>query len=893
VQLQNITFSTFAQVQAAMTQSGANTVLNLGGGQTVTFVNQQIANFTAAEFSLPAPVASSSSSSSTTGTGTSGSTSSTTSTANVINPAIVQPTQPGQVVGFMLRNNGTTAIGAHEVTFGQTFTEGEVPAGSQLVATINGTQVPVQMNVMTTNADGSAQYAVLTLMQPALGAAASVNGMLSLATAPTVQTPLSLSSLSASNYNLVVTLNLHNADGTSTPYVLNAATLLQQALAAGTVTTIKQGPQVTEAQFNVPISGSLYVNFDVSLYADGSTATDVSFNNDIAMSAAGGTANYDATITQNGTVVLQQSNITEYQYQTWNQEVYSNGAPQAQVVQSIAALELAGAIPNYDLTAGESAATIAAEASQLGGSTYGILGSGSVDTYMPTTGGRADIGPQPEWNVVWLETQDPTAAAYALAQANAAGSAPWNFYNAQTGTYVTLTQYPTLWTDGRAASSGLTPLTQAASSSSGWTLDAAHQPDLSYVAYLLTGNQQYLNELNAQASWAEIQDWPAVRQNGLGLVANGADQVREQAWSLREIDEAMKTYFTQMEDNNWAYLVSQIPTWTAQEGQAYGYLPGDYGGSPSIAPWEQDYFVSTAVEAAEMGNQDAVTFLKWESNFIVGRFLNAANGFYPQDGVAYNLTVVNASGTQLTTWASIEQATLAAGQSVTTSLGNANGDYAELAMQSLAGIITVTGSTAAMQAYGWLLASGLPYVNAIGGTQFDIVPRLPDGQLLTGNNVIISTDTTATTLQGSNNDQLIEAGSGNDTIYGGSGTNLLFAGSGNDLLVGGPNSDYLFAGSGADTLSGGAGSNFMQAGSGPDIFQLSASDAAIDIIAEFKVGKDHLAIAGAGPASALVTTILQTMTTDSAGDAVLHLSGSHTVTLQGIGQSQVTTAIFQ
>jgi hypothetical protein len=465
-----------------------------------------------------------------------------------------------------------------------------------------------------------------------------------------------------------------------------------------------------------------------------------------------------------------------------------------------------------------------------------------------------------------------------------------------------VTQYPNLWVDGRAtASAGYTALTQPVSGATGWTADPAHQPDLSYVAYLLTGQQQYLYELNAQASWSESDDWTAYRQNGLGLVANGQDQVRQQAWSLREIDEAayanpegsaMKTYFTQMEDNNWHWLVSQIPTWTAQEGQAYGYLPGTYG-SGTIAPWEQDYFVSTAVQAAELGNQDAVTFLKWESNFIVGRFLNADNGFAPQNGVAYNLTVSSASGAPLQTWAAIETASAAAGQTNDSNWSQSQGDYAQLAEQSLAGIITVTESTAAIQAYGWLLASGAPFLNSIAGTQFDIVPRLADGQLLTANHVIISTDTSATTLTGTNNDQLIEAGSGNDTIHGGSGINILFAGSGNDMLFGGANADYLFAGSGADTLSAGAGSNFMQAGSGPDIFELSVSDAAIDIIADFKVGTGHLMIAGAGPSSTLVATILQTMTEDGSEDTILHLSASHAVTLQGISESQVTTAIFR
>ena len=52
------------------------------------------------------------------------------------------------------------------------------------------------------------------------------------------------------------------------------------------------------------------------------------------------------------------------------------------------------------------------------------------------------------------------------------------------------------------------------------------QPDLSYVAYLMTGDRYYLDQLNAQATFSVFSDWPVYRENGLGLVANGSDEVR-------------------------------------------------------------------------------------------------------------------------------------------------------------------------------------------------------------------------------------------------------------------------------------------------------------------------------------------------------------------------------
>ena len=107
----------------------------------------------------------------------------------------------------------------------------------------------------------------------------------------------------------------------------------------------------------------------------------------------------------------------------------------------------------------------------------------------------------------------------------------------------------------------------------------------------------------------------------------------------------------------------------------------------------------------------------------MGRFLNSSNGFNPHDGAAYNLIVGNGNGTTYQTWAQIEQATVAAGDS--NGSGWADGNFAELAAQTLAGIITLTGSSAAKQAYDWLMSSGAPQINPFVDPQFDVVPDQP------------------------------------------------------------------------------------------------------------------------------------------------------------------------
>jgi Ca2+-binding RTX toxin-like protein len=160
-----------------------------------------------------------------------------------------------------------------------------------------------------------------------------------------------------------------------------------------------------------------------------------------------------------------------------------------------------------------------------------------------------------------------------------------------------------------------------------------------------------------------------------------------------------------------------------------------------------------------------------------------------------------------------------------------------------------------------------------------------------------ATGTTNTLRLSAPDDRPIDPSSGNNHLVGGSGLGLLFAGTGTDGASGGANSDYLSASSGNDTLSGGAGANFMQAGSGPGstMFDLQMADAAKDIISGFRLGQDHLhvtnptGVALAGPG---VAALIGGATSDAAGNAVLHLSEHHDVTLSGIGVAKLGSGMF-
>src|SRR5215813_5042524 len=163
------------------------------------------------------------------------------------------------------------------------------------------------------------------------------------------------------------------------------------------------------------------MTFNITTSVDGTSRTDVQFNNDYAMQAVGGEVKYDATIKQNGTTVLQQTNIDQFQYQTWHKQIWSNGAPQVNIQHDIVALEKTGAIQNYDLSIPVDPSLLAYEATAIASPGWGgVLAANGVTQDMPMTGGRSDIGPTTQANTIWLMTQNQTAAEYALGQADAA-----------------------------------------------------------------------------------------------------------------------------------------------------------------------------------------------------------------------------------------------------------------------------------------------------------------------------------------------------------------------------------------------------------------------------------------------------------------------------------------
>jgi len=86
----------------------------------------------------------------------------------------------------------------------------------------------------------------------------------------------------------------------------------------------------------------------------------------------------------------------------------------------------------------------------------------------------------------------------------------------------------------------------------------------------------------------------------------------------------------------------------------------------------------------------------------------------------------------------------------------------------------------------------------------------------------------------SGGDDLLDGGIGNDRLYGQGG---------NDQLFGNQGDDQLFGDAGDDLLSGGLGQDTLSGGEGRDTFVL-ASAMGMDIVNDFQIGEDLIALTG-------------------------------------------------
>lgn len=775
-------------------------------------------------------------------------------TAPVVLP---QPSGPGELVALRLVNHEAHAAAGRPITFGQVFKQGDLPAGQTMTARIGGQDTPVQIDVKATYGDGSVKHAILTLAQPPLAAGGTLDVMLARGGAGPSGAALTPADALAAGYDLQVELAFHDQDGSTTPFVIDAAAALRNAMAAGTLDTWLSGPLASEFRVPIDIAGRLNGYLDVRIFADGSIRTDIQVANDWTFSKpAFETHTYDLRIVQDGAIRYEKSGVEHYKHAMWHKEIW-DGAPQGvQILRDMDYFAATGAVQRYDTTTGLSEGELAGYyQNAFLGADNDILGSSLIQKYMPGVGGRPDIGPATHWTATYLASQDVRAEQIMMAQADASGSIPWLFRDEATGEVLKASDHPHLWLDarGHVTADPTDNYLNApyAPGSTGWTPDNAHQPQLTLVPYLVTGTRYYLDSLQAQAAWTALSGDPTYRQ-GADVTLVDYFQVRGLAWSLRTLSDAawaspdgeLSAYFHQIVRNNVEAALAKYVTGGLRDsaGEIEGFLTDPYNGS--VAPWQNDFLATTVSLLAARGDSDAAAFAEWQTGFLAGRFL--ADDFDPLLGPGY-WWAVNVNGQPISTWATLEQIALAENPDTTRMSGYPDwaGGYAGVAAGAMASLWNGTGSLMALEAFGVLLANTSMTPSLLKEPTNLIAPVMANGQAISRFDMRVATGTDDQLAGSGRNDMLVgnigadflRGAGGDDALSGMDGDDTLTGETGSDVLIGGRGDDLLDGGAGDDTLAGGSGNDWLWAGAGDD--RLFGGDG--DDVAFGDAGDDSLA----------------------------------------------------
>jgi hypothetical protein len=275
-----------------------------------------------------------------------------------------------------------------------------------------------------------------------------------------------------------------------------------------------------------------------------------------------------------------------------------------------------GAIPTYDSTITVPNSSLSSMASEWG-TVDGLMEPGYIYDYMPAPGGRWDIAPLPGWTVRYLISQDIRAKTGTLGTSEQGGSWSVHYRDENTDLPISLDTYPNmtiagspLWFPGGEPSSPYEP-------------DMSHQPSISYVPYLVSGDYFHLEELQFWANW-NLFYGPAQRHcYSQGLVS--WDQIRGQAWGLRTLGDAayitpddhpLKSYFLDKLSNNISYYNTTWLNWNP-----LGYITNQswLGLDKWISTWMDDFLTWSFGHLVSLGFTEAIAFRDYKAKFPVGR----------------------------------------------------------------------------------------------------------------------------------------------------------------------------------------------------------------------------------------------------------------------------------
>lgn len=566
------------------------------------------------------------------------------------------------VTRVVVRNPGAVAVLETPLSFGQVFKRGEIQAGVRGGPGLKGFQADIKRKYD----DGSVRFAVISVVCP--GLAAGAEATIELADGkgvPSTAAVIQPSDLLRTDFDAVVSLTF--PDGTRRS--ASAREWLQRAGPAAR--TWLSGPVASEWLLEGTLTDAsgqadpdLRVQFQVRAYQGGKSAR-VSVVVENCLDTWAGHIGYDVAIRvgREGRVVYEQKEVAHRPLARWRKVCWWSQAPaELTVAHDLPYLAASGALPNYDRSVQVPEAALRKLAVDWAACPdKDLLGSGSLTKYMPTTGGRPEIGPYPQWAVQYLLTMDPRAKAVVLGNGDLAGSWPIHVRNRRTGRLLTLDERPKFWLDSRGEDKPVwqpdrqAPPAPQSPRGKKYALspDVAHQASLAYLPYLVTGDFYYLEEAFFWANYCLLAQWSVPRQEARGLMC---DQVRGNAWGLRNLADAAflapdgspeAGYFAEKIRNSLATMTARM--YGPPESNPLGFdHPRDVLDARIQNPanpkwmlmvwWEHDYLIWSLHHLVELGYAEAAQPRDFLLRWRVGSFTNPAH-WDPRLSAPYRLVI--------------------------------------------------------------------------------------------------------------------------------------------------------------------------------------------------------------------------------------------------------------
>ena len=598
------------------------------------------------------------------------------------------------------------------VTFGMAFKPGELGSSFSISAQLDGENLPVQVDVKRQWPDGSStRHAVVSLLLPRLAKPARLVLSTGSESPPPGLSRPGGRGIDLAQLDLKLTAEFTFPDGkkcsADLAKALAATTRPDYWLAGQTVTEQTVNTRPTDAEGRP--DPDLLVQFHVRYYAGTkSTRVAVVVEKDLDTGSDGGIA-YDLVIRSGDKVLAEARNVRQPDYTRCRHVVWLGDQPRAvRVKYDARAWSAAGLVPNYDFAAKSGESALARAAEDWSKSGRGLFEAGIICPYFGATGGRPDIGVLPRWTAQYLLTMDQRAEQVMLDCAERAAYVPMHMRRQATGRVPSHETDPDLWFDYRAK--GKNKFRQSAGPARAevkqtFSPDIAHQPELAYVPYLVTGDRYFLDELYAWASYTILNNG---YRGKAGEVTTG--QLRACAWGLRTVGVAAmlapdgdpeRGEFTRRiaaSIRNYMESLNGPDAWPLKT-----LRPGLNQDGFTMAPWQHDYLICAADFLARAGFKEAEPFRAELLEFSMGRFSHAAD-FNPKDGLGY-WWIVGAQDkqtkavTKIKTWKELHERNYPAGAK--TSWADYPGGYGDLALAAAA-IAVRTGYPSGRQVYDYL-----------------------------------------------------------------------------------------------------------------------------------------------------------------------------------------------